>query len=559
MTAVRPSLLLDFAKTRALDPRITFTRASTATYYDGKTWAKAEENLLLRSQDFSASWVATNLTPVAGKTAPDGASTATEFTAAAANGTLTQSVTALAGDYTFSVWLRRVTGTGNVDISAHSDGTWVTQTLTSTWARFTVTQTLTAGARTPGIRVVTSGDVIEVWGAQMELRAAVTAYTPTTTQPITNYVPVLQTAAAGVARFDHDPVTVESLGLLIEEQRTNLLTYSEDFTNAVWTKIRSSISSNAIVAPDGTITADKLIENTSASTSYFVISSVTSTATLAHTFSVYIKAAERTQVAMQIDNGITTGGLGLVNLNTLAVTSITGSGSPVFSVSSVGNGWVRIALTAVPGASGTTVRFIVYLASNGINVYTGDGYSGVYIWGAQLEAGAFPTSYIKTEGSQVTRSADSASMTGTNFSSWYRQDEGTLYLGYRQEYSQPGNKSIFSVDSGSTSNQIIFLTASGPDRALFYTDARGSNQTNINAGNMILRSYMKQAATYKINAFSMSVNSGNIAVDSLALVPQGITNAKIGASLFSGWNGYIQRIAYYPKSLTNAQLQALTR
>jgi hypothetical protein len=63
-----------------------------------------------------------------------------------------------------------------------------------------------------------------------------------------------------------------------------------------------------------------------------------------------------------------------------------------------------------------------------MELYTGDGYSGIYIWGAQLEAGAFPTSYIKTEASQVTRSADSASMTGTNFSEWYRQDEGTVYV-----------------------------------------------------------------------------------------------------------------------------------
>jgi hypothetical protein len=168
--AINPSLLLDFANVKALDPRITFTRTTTATYYDGKTTAKAEENLLLRSQDYSATWTVTNLTPVTGKTAPDGTSTATEFTASAANGTLTQAVTAIAGDYTFSVFLRRVTGTGNVDISAHSDGTWVTQTLTSTWTRFTVTQTLTAGSRTPGVRIVDSGDVIEVWGAQFEQR-----------------------------------------------------------------------------------------------------------------------------------------------------------------------------------------------------------------------------------------------------------------------------------------------------------------------------------------------------------------------------------------------------
>ena len=192
--AIKPSLLLDFANTKRLDSRVTFTRTTTATYYDGVTTAKAEENLLLRSQDYSATWTVTNLTPVTGKTAPDSTSTATEFTAGAANAVLTQSYTAIAGSYTFSVWLRRVTGTGNIDIAA-DNGTWTTKVITGTWARYDVTQTVAAGSKTAGIRVVTSGDAIEVWGAQLEQRSSVTAYTATTTQAITNYIPVLLTAA----------------------------------------------------------------------------------------------------------------------------------------------------------------------------------------------------------------------------------------------------------------------------------------------------------------------------------------------------------------------------
>jgi hypothetical protein len=195
---IKPSLNLDFANVKKLDPRITFTRGSTATYYNGKTFAKAEENLLLRSQDYSTTWTVTNLTPVTGKTAPDGTSTATEFTAGAGNAVLTQGYTALADDYTFSVWLRRVTGTGNIDIAA-DNGTWNTETISGTWARYDVTQTPAAGSKTAGIRVVTSGDAIEVWGAQLEQRSALTDYTATTTQPITNYIPALQTAASGDA------------------------------------------------------------------------------------------------------------------------------------------------------------------------------------------------------------------------------------------------------------------------------------------------------------------------------------------------------------------------
>jgi hypothetical protein len=167
--AIKPSLNLDFANTEALDPRITFTRASSATYYDGVTTAKAEENLLLRSQDYSATWTVTNLTPVTGKTAPDTTSTATEFTATAANAVLTQGFTAIAGSYTFSVFLRRVTGSGDIQIAA-DNGTWTTKAITGTWARYDVTQTVAAGSKTAGVRVVTDTDAIEVWGAQLEQR-----------------------------------------------------------------------------------------------------------------------------------------------------------------------------------------------------------------------------------------------------------------------------------------------------------------------------------------------------------------------------------------------------
>jgi hypothetical protein len=166
--AIKPTLLLDFSNTEALDSRVTFARASTATYYGTQT-AKAEENLLLQSQDYSTSWTVTSLTPVTGKTAPDATSTATEFTASAANAVLTQGYTAIAGSYTFSVFLRRVTGSGDIQIAA-DNGTWTTKVITGTWARYDVTQTVAAGSKTAGVRVVTDTDAIEIWGAQLEQR-----------------------------------------------------------------------------------------------------------------------------------------------------------------------------------------------------------------------------------------------------------------------------------------------------------------------------------------------------------------------------------------------------
>lgn len=561
-----PSLLLDFANVKALDPRITFTRASSATYYDGKTFAKAEENLLLRSQDYSATWTVTNLTPVTGKTAPDTTSTATEFTASAGNATLTQSITAVAGDYTFSVWLRRVTGTGNVDISANSGGTWVTQSITSTWTRFSVTQTLPAGARTPGVRVVSSGDAIEVWGAQMELRSAVTAYTPTTTQPITNYIPALQTAASGVARFDHDPVTVESLGLLIEEQRTNLLTYSEDFGNAVWTNTRSSEITNIAVAPDGTLTATKFIEDTTASSSHAIFRAVAGyvsfTSGSVYTFSCFVKKAERDGCRLAFNSSaFTTNIYAHFNLNNGAITLK--SNEITASATDVGNGWWRLAITATATITASAPVSIFILSDAGQTlVYTGNGYSGIYIWGAQLEAGEFPTSYIKTEGSQVTRSADAASMTGANFSSWYRQDEGTFYGNYIGVNNVSGGTrrliEVGIVDS-SLNRFVLGYASTATSRWLTVTNSVTQADVSVAATQ---GSSVKCAAAYKVNDIQQAANGTLGVADVNAVIPL-VSAMQIGSDFsVSGsatLNGHIRKLAFYPKRLTDAQLQALTR
>ena len=129
---------------------------------------------------------------------------------------------------------------------------------------------------------------------------------------------LIQTAASGAPRFDHNPATGESLGLLVEGARTNLLLRSEEFDNAYWGKTRSSVTANATTSPAGTLTADKLIEDTTASNSHqLVVSPVTASGI--YTCSVYAKAAERTQAAIRLDVGvlelaILTSALGLLYL-----------------------------------------------------------------------------------------------------------------------------------------------------------------------------------------------------------------------------------------------------
>jgi hypothetical protein len=237
---------------------------------------------------------------------------------------------------------------------------------------------------------------------------------------------LIQSAAVNQARFDHNPTTGESLGLLVEEQRTNLLQQSETFDNAYWTKARASVSANTVVSPDGMQDADSLIEDATASNTHLAFSSsvAVSTATI-YTYTIYAKEAGRTWLNMQIGTGTEAYGAAVpfcyFNLSNGTLGT---SGSCTPSITSVGNGWYRCVLVAVATTAATTTNMRIKLADlDSSDSYTGNGTSGIYIWGAQLEAGAFPTSYIPTVASAVTRAADVCTVTNSNI---YDTDSFTI-------------------------------------------------------------------------------------------------------------------------------------
>jgi hypothetical protein len=172
--------------------------------------------------------------------------------------------------------------------------------------------------------------------------------------------------------------------------RVNLLTWTQEFDNAVWTKTRSSISANAAVAPDGTTTADKLVEDTTASNTHQIAGAIITLASAStNTVSVYVKAAERTWCRVA-NAGVVSGGA-FVNLSTGQFGTIE-AGVTASSIQSVGNGWYRVSVTGV--LAGTSAQWAVQLSTgNGNTSYTGDGTSGILIWGAQLELGSVATTY----------------------------------------------------------------------------------------------------------------------------------------------------------------------
>jgi hypothetical protein len=587
---LRPSFSADFVNGVYVDPRITFSRAGTRTYF-GREVVKAEENLLIRSQEFNSGvWIKSSATIVTGVSDPFGGTSAQLMypdSSGVFRGVFQANLsgylnTATAKVFTIYakasglnfIFLTNASSGGErtfFDVSTGVVGTVAaatTATITSVgsgWYRCTVT-TSAAWTSSPSLgwyfadadnttTATTSGtDGVAVYGAQLEQRSFATAYTPTTTQPITRYQRQLKTAAANEWPREFDPVTGECLGRSVWESRTNLVLRSEEFDNASWSKTTGTVAANVLISPDGNLTADKLISGAS-SGAQRAVQSVTLVNGTAYTFSFYAKLAEYSRAAIVSSDGVTSRGIGF-NLSTGATFSVGLTSPTTSSAVAIGNGWYRCSITYTAG--GTAGNFQIYVTDNdGALTYTGDGTSGIYIWGAQLEAGAFATPYIPTVASQVTRLADSAVMTGVNFSSWFNPSEGALFA----EFSYNGTAGAgVSVNDNTSSNEISLRTASGANRLFMQTS--GVSQAVPSSGTGASpNTFNKYAGSYITDDIAFVFNGASAGVDTSAIIPvvSQLMLGRVGGAAPVTLNGYIKRVTYYPEALTSANLQAVTR
>jgi hypothetical protein len=440
--AGKPSLDLDMARFKDLHDNasgetslVSFTRSSMGTYTDSDGLIKrsAVNNLLYSEQFDNAAWVKTDTTVFANQIdAPDGKQTADQMTVGSAGTGLIASSTGTVKsgqEVTSSVYIKRANhdwirlqttdgvahaftvwlniGNGSVGSSLNTGSGlfqgatisdvgngWFRVSSTGTVYTSTSAKIIISSATADGSTGRVSGGVHYLWGAQLEEGPTATPYIRTTS------------TISGAPRFDHDPVTGDSLGLLVEEARTNLVLRSEEINVSPWFVAGATSptrTADFAVAPDGTQTADKA---TSDSTSGHVAQNVSGSIGAVYTFSFYIKNIDAT-----------TSGV-LVRVASTAVDAqINWSGATITGVNNfigavdfedVGSGWYRITTTYT--ATEATQRGRIEPTRT-----TGETES-VLLWGAQLEAGAFPTSYIPTTTSAVTRAADIAAVEGADFS-----------------------------------------------------------------------------------------------------------------------------------------------
>jgi hypothetical protein len=597
---IKPTLNLDFSNTKTLDPRINFRRGTPGAYYDGKTYAKAEENLISYSEDFSNAYYTHSSVNVTTESISDPSGQTSEVykiieTTDTGGHNIYNTMSLVSGKkYSLSVYAKissgsrflqmRLTGLGgnagfaNFDLTGDDGsvvgylGAVLSADIVSVGDWYRCSMVFHSTSVPTGISFALATDFVDfdeytgdgssgfyIWGAQLEQRDAVTAYTPTNGAPVTKYQPQLMFASPDQPRFDHDVLTGESKGLLIEESRTNLIEYSEDFDNAAWNgngTAGSSVSSNVVVAPDGTLTADKIVEDTSTG-DHRRSQALTATA-VGHTATVYLKAGGRSIGCVFIYDS-TTRARAYFNLSSGTIVSTTVGTA---TITPVGNGWYRCSVSGT--FASTSVRMFASLSADGTTQsYTGDGYSGIYIWGAQLEEGSFATSYIKTSGapSGTERSADNASITGENFSSWYRQDEGSIYLSSEVHESRTASTYEILNLYKDSSNYIAISNTGRELISSLYTN--GSTQTQLYNQFKSQTPYtINSSVGYKKDSASL-FNKGEqvMSEDTPAEIPSGLDKLFIGNRNNSFWTGklYIKKLAYYPQRLTNEQLQNLTK
>ena len=555
-----PNLDLNFAQNKSLiddysgTTLVTFTRASSGTFVGSDGLIKtAVTNLLLRSEEFDVTWgKPAGVTVTANTTqAPNGTQTADTLSGAINiehSGTnLSQSITVTESkSYIFSIYVRSLTATTfSIRLRDNTAASVITAvTPTSSWQRVSCTLTTAIGATALVARVGGANGDVAIWGAQLEQASTVGEYIPTTST--INSAP----------RFDHDPTTGESLGLLVEEARTNVVTWSQDFSQADWGKAASTVVATAVASPIQGVNYQK-IEATSANTTVGVTSIAVTAATQQRAISFFAQPLGNISRVLVVIQGIDA----RININLVDGTFTTNAIATGSTVSVSGQ---RFSVSTPTLTLATGVRFFLKRTGE-IDTNTPTTIAigeGLYLTGAQMEAGAFATSYIPTTSATVTRAADVASITGSNFSSWYNQTEGTVFSDCVSTFSSTQVLINVSATAANTATSAISLASNltSSQKRVRVRDAAAADQASLALGSASSGSRTRIAAAIKADDFAASLDGGAAVTDATGTVPtvalMEIGSAPSGVTLGAQLH---RRLTFWPARLSNEVLQRITQ
>jgi hypothetical protein len=518
---------------------LAFTRASNGTRINSQGLVEVcPWNLLEYSEDFSNAYWSKDVGASVDSnvaTAPNGTTTADRLNYAGA-GQAVYTIQSVVGTNTFSVYLK---GEGaNIGKQIHleiGNGTGSKNvTLTGEWQRF---ETDANSATSIAIKRLNSGQASAVlaWGIQVN-QGALKPYFPTTDR-------------LNVPRLTYQNGGGGCPSLLLEKQSTNVVLNSEDFSNASWLTSNVTLTANQTTSPDGTQNADSLIPNTTNTTIHRIFeSAINSIATAS--YSIFVKPNGYYRVALRECE--TTGssiGFDLLNETIITTYSTGGCTASGGKIENMGNGWYRIS-GIFSFASATSQRLGLYVVSSSWTSgdpesvsWAGNGTSGVYLYGAQMEASSYPTSYIPTTSSSATRVADDYSRSLSSIAS------GTAYINITDNVAvgTPGTH-LFGPFSITGASLGLYLSRPNNARLRLWTQASANvfqtTETNL-----------KLAMTWD----GTNVNVYQNGVKVVTNYAYAITNVNnLFSSTYLESSATIAEIVLFNSVLTDAECIALT-
>ncbi len=341
-------------------------------------------------------------------------------------------------------------------------------------------------------------------------------------------------------------------GLLIEGERTNLWLRSREFSDASWTKVRSTATADQVAGPDGVVSADKITEDASAATTHFVRQDIAVTSGTFYTQSLFFEPKERSQVQLQFDTNLSAFGGDTIIFSDDDVTTIV-TGTPTLYGEVNFHPWHR-AWAANAATASVSAIWRLYMAANTTATYTGDGASAIYLDSAQLEVGKFPSSITPTTTAAVTRASETCVRT---LSTEWDATAATICIRGRTPLGlSTGDQVLAQWDNASDDERIVLLRdSSGNMRAKCITGAAAV--ANLDLGVLASDTNFRVAFSAKANDFAASLNGGAVVTDSAGAMPTAATRARLGHSVAGEhWFGHILTVDQYPERKPNGFLVA---
>ena len=383
---------------------------------------------------------------------------------------------------------------------------------------------------------------------------------------------LITSVATDIPRLEYpliDGVVNGCPSLLLEPQRTNLFPYSSDYNQTDWDKFNITIESNSTISPDGTLNADKILEQVGSANGHFMFDNLGLSINTEYNFSVFVKKLNRRYVAIQNSYNTANGSIAFFDLDTetLVYTYSTGTvGTFIVSdakIEKYPNGWYRLSANFQSDAAGGVLPSLVLANSQWStgfsynNTYTGDVTKGIYFWGAQLEEGSYPTSYIPTNGTTVTRLVDTAN--GAGDATTFNDSEGVL-MAEISALSETTDVRVLSISDGTTSN-MVFIRFDTLNRIIAEVTVLNGGSVNPLFIAPDITSFNKIALKWALNDVALWVNG--IEVSTISVIGQfapntlNVMNLSM-PNLANTMDAKTKQIQYYDSALTDSELEQLT-